>query len=158
MIATVSTLEKEQIAREAGAHEVIRYTEQDFQQATRALTEGQGVDVVYDSVGRDTFEGSLGCLRPRGLLALYGQSSGAVPPIDPQRLSAGGSLFLTRPTLKHYTASREELLSRSDDLFTGLATGSLRLRIDHAFPLAQAAEAHRYLEARKTRGKLLLIP
>jgi len=158
VIGTVSTAEKEQLAREAGVDEVIRYTETDFTVETRRLTEGRGVDVVYDSVGRTTFEGSLNALRPRGYMVLFGQSSGAVPPFDPQQLNAKGSLFVTRPTLAHYTADRAELLRRADDIFAWIASGELRVRIDTTFPLHQAAEAHRYLEGRRTRGKVLLIP
>ena len=124
----------------------------------RALTDGRGVEVVYDSVGKTTFDKSLNCLKPRGYLVLCGQSSGAVPPLDPQILNSKGSLFLTRPTLAHYIAERAELLERSGDLFEWIAGSELTVRIDRTFPLAQAAEAHRILEARKTHGKLLLIP
>ena len=144
--------------RKAGADEVIRYTEVDFQEETMRLTGGRGVDVVYDSVGKDTFMASLRCLRPRGYMVLYGQSSGAVEPIDPQILNRYGSLFLTRPSLGHYMLSREELLERAADLFAWLAEGRLEVRIDRSFPLAEAAEAHRYLEGRQTKGKVLLIP
>lgn len=158
VLGTVSTAEKEQLAREAGADEVIRYTETDFSAETRRLTEGRGVKVVYDSVGRTTFDGSLNALRPRGYMVLFGQSSGAVPPFDPQQLNAKGSLFVTRPTLAHYTADRAELLWRANDLFAWIASGELRVRIDTTFPLDQAGEAHRYLEGRRTRGKVLLIP
>ncbi len=158
VIGTASTAEKAALARGAGADEVVLYREANFAAEARRLTGGRGVDVVYDSVGRDTFDGSLACLRPRGLLALYGQSSGAVAPFDPQRLNQGGSLFLTRPTLGHYTASREELLGRADAIFGGAARGELRLTIGGTFPLGDAAEAHRRLEARATTGKLLLLP
>ena len=158
VIATASTEEKAALARSGGADEVIRYTEEDFAAATRRLTGGKGVDVVYDSVGKTTFDQSLSCLRPRGYMVLYGQSSGPVPPLDPQILNAKGSLFLTRPTLGHYIATREELLWRTRDLFGWSAAGELDVRIDVTFPLDQAAEAHRYLEDRQTKGKVLLIP
>ncbi|MGZ3681439.1 MAG: zinc-binding dehydrogenase, partial [Ktedonobacterales bacterium] len=125
---------------------------------TKRLTNGAGVDVVYDSVGKDTFDKSLNCLKPRGYLVLYGQSSGAVAPINPQVLNAKGSLFLTRPTLAHYILTREELLWRTGDLFNWIDAGQLKVTIDKTFPLADAAEAHRYLEARMTKGKVLLIP
>lgn len=156
IIGTVSTAEKEKLAREAGAADVIRYTESDFEAETKRLTSGRGVDVVYDSVGRTTFEKSLNCLRPRGLLALFGGSSGAVPPFDLIELSKKGSLFITRPTLKDYTATHEELLSRADDVLRAVQEGKLKVRMEHSYPLAQAAQAHRDLEARKTTGKLLL--
>lgn len=158
VIGTASTPEKVELARAAGADEVIRYTEVDFQEETRRLTGGRGVDVVYDSVGKDTFMQSLRCLRPRGYLVLYGQSSGAVEPLDPQLLNRYGSLFLTRPSLGHYMLTREELLGRAGDLFDWLAAGRLAVRIDRSFPLAEAAEAHRYLEGRQTKGKVLLVP
>lgn len=158
VIGTVSTQEKAGTAREFGADEVILYTQVDFEAEARRLTGDQGVEVVYDSVGATTFDKSLNCLKPRGYLVLYGQSSGAVPPLDPQELNRKGSLFLTRPSLAHYAAHREELLIRSGDLFNWMAAGELRVRVDQTFPLAEAAEAHRYLEGRKTRGKLLLIP
>jgi NADPH:quinone reductase len=137
---------------------VIRYTEQDFVAETRRLTEGKGVHVVYDSVGKTTFEGSINSLRPRGYLVLFGQSSGAVPPFDPQILNAKGSLFLTRPSLAHYSADREELLWRANELFDWIAAGELDLRVDRMVPLAEAAAAHRALEGRETAGKVLLIP
>lgn len=156
VIATVSTEEKARLASELGADEVILYTREDFREAARRLTDGRGVDVVYDSVGQATFEGSLGSLRPRGYLVLYGQSSGPVPPFDPAVLGRRGSLFLTRPVLSHYVAEREELLRRAGDLFRWLGTGELRMRIDRILPLAEAAEAHRALEGRQTMGKLLL--
>ena len=158
VIGTVSTEEKARLAKEAGADEVILYTQTDFEQEVKRLTDGRGVDVVYESVGRATFERSLNCLRPRGYLVLYGQASGAVPPFDPQILNAKGSLFLTRPSLAHYVADRKELLWRAGDLFQWLGSGELKVRIDQTFPLAEAAEAHRYLEARQTKGKVLLIP
>lgn len=158
VIGTASTPEKIQFAQEAGADEVIRYTEADFQEETMRLTDGRGVDVVYDSVGKDTFQQSLRSLRPRGYLVLYGQSSGAVAPLDPQALNRHGSLFLTRPSLGHYLADREELLWRTGDLFEWIAAGSLQVRIDQTYPLAEAAEAHRYLEGRKTKGKIVLLP
>lgn len=158
VIATVGTEEKAELARRAGADEVILYTQEDFEEATKRLTDGQGVDVVYDSVGKSTFMKGLNCLRPRGYMVLYGQSSGPVAPFDPQILNAKGSLFLTRPSLGHYAATREELLQRANDLFTWTAAGELEVRVDRTFPLAQAAEAHRYLEARQTKGKVLLIP
>lgn len=156
VIGTVSTAEKEKLARDAGAAEVIRYTEADFEVETKRLTGGRGVDVVYDSVGRTTFEKSLNCLRPRGLLVLFGGSSGAVPPFDLIELSRKGSLFVTRPTLKDYTATREELMSRADDVLRAVQAGKLQVRMEYSYPLAEAAQAHRDLEARKTTGKLLL--
>jgi NADPH2:quinone reductase len=158
VIGTASTPEKVELARTAGADEVIRYTEVDFRQETMRLTNNRGVDVVYDSVGKDTFMDSLRSLRPRGYMVLYGQSSGAVEPLDPQALNRLGSLFLTRPSLGHYMLTREELLQRAGDLFEWMASGRLEVRIDKSFPLAEAAEAHRYLEGRKTKGKVLLIP
>ena len=156
VIGTVSTEEKEALAREAGADEIIRYTEQDFEAEVKRLTDGRGVDAVYDSVGRDTFHKSLNCLRPRGYMVLYGQASGAVEPIDPQLLNRKGSLFLTRPSLGYYTQDRAELLSRASDLFDWIADGRLTVRIDKTFPLEEAAEAHRYLESRQSKGKVLL--
>lgn len=158
VIGTVSTDEKAALATEAGADAVILYTRQDFVAETRRLTGGRGVSVVYDSVGRSTFEGSLDCLEPRGMLVLFGQSSGPVAPVDPQALNSKGSLFLTRPTLGHYVASREELLSRARDVFGWIESGKLRVRIDRTYPLAEAAAAHRALEGRETKGKVLLIP
>jgi len=158
VIGTASTDEKIALARSGGADEVIAYTREDFEAATKRLTDGKGVNAVYDSVGKTTFDQSLNCLRPRGYLVLYGQSSGPVPPLDPQVLNAKGSLFLTRPTLGHYVATRDELLSRCDDLFGWIAQGQLDVRIDQTFPLAQAADAHRYLEDRQTKGKVLLLP
>lgn len=158
VIGTVSTEEKARLAREAGADEVILYTQVDFEKEARRLTDGKGVDVVYDSVGKTTFEQSLNSLKRRGYMVLYGQSSGPVGPFDPQILNAKGSLFLTRPTLGHYVADRAELLQRANDLFTWIEAGELQVRIDQTYPLAAAAEAHRYLQERKTKGKLLLIP
>jgi NADPH2:quinone reductase len=158
VIGTVSTPQKAELAKQAGADAVILYREQDFEAESCQLTAGRGVDVVYDSVGKDTFDKSLRSLRPRGMLVLFGQSSGAVSPMDPQTLAAKGSLFLTRPTLGHYTATREELLSRANDLFAWVKRGELKVRIDRTFPLADAAEAHRALESRGTTGKVLLIP
>jgi len=158
VIGTVSTQEKARLAQEAGADEIIFYTQTDFAQETRRLTDGVGAHVVYDSVGKTTFEGSLDSLRLRGYLVLFGQSSGPVPPLDPQVLNRKGSLYLTRPTLVHYIATREELLWRSGELFTWIKDGELKVRIDRTFPLSVAAEAHRYLEGRQTRGKVLLIP
>jgi NADPH:quinone reductase len=155
---TVGSEAKAQLARQAGADEVILYEKQDFEAEIKRLTGGRGVHVVYDSVGIATYEKSLRCLRPRGYLALYGQSSGSVPPLDPQLLAAGGSLFLTRPVLGHYVATHEELLGRAGDLFQRVISGELKLRIEHQFPLADAVQAHRDLEGRRTTGKMLLIP
>jgi len=155
---TVSTEEKARLAKEAGADEVILYTQVDFAEEIRRLTGGQGVDVVYDSVGRATFAGSLRSLKPRGMLVSYGQSSGPVEPLNIQLLNQHGSLFLTRPSLGHYAASRDELLWRAGDLFRWVREGTLKVRIDRELPLAEAAEAHRLLEGRATTGKLLLIP
>ena len=157
VIGTTSTGEKAALARQAGADEVILYTEQDPVAEVKRLTNGAGVQVVYDSVGRTTFEGSLSCLAPRGTLALFGQSSGPVAPIDPQVLNRKGSLFLTRPTLHHYVATRRELLERAEQVLGWVKEGRLKLRIWREFPLAQAAEAHRQLESRATTGKLLLV-
>ena len=158
VLGTVSTPEKAALAREAGADEVIRYTEQDFEAEVKRLTAGRGVQVVYDSVGQTTFEQSLRSLAPRGTLALFGQSSGPVAPVDPQILNRLGSLYLTRPTLGHYVATRAELMTRAGEVLGWVRDGSLRLRVDREVPLAQAAEAHRALESRATTGKLLLIP
>ena len=158
VIGTVSTEEKAALARENGADEIILYTRQDFVAETKRLTNGEGVHAVYDSVGKTTFDGSLDVLRPRGSLVLFGQSSGAVPPVNPQILNSKGSLFLTRPSLGHYVADRAELLWRAGDLFNWIAAGSLSIRIDRTFPLEAASEAHRALEARQTAGKVLLIP
>lgn len=158
VIATVSTQEKAELARKAGAHEVILYTETDFEAETKRLTNGRGVDVVYDSVGKTTFEKSLNCLRPRGLLALFGGSSGAVPPFDLIQLSTRGSLFVTRPTLKDYIATRAELEERASAVFNWVLQGKLKVRCEHTYPLAQAAQAQIDLTSRKTTGKLLLLP
>ena len=156
VIGTVSTQEKARIAREHGADEVILYTEQEFDVEVKRLTAGRGVDVVYDSVGKSTFDKSLNSLRPRGLMALFGQSSGPVPPTDLNILNGKGSLFVTRPSLGHYVAQRDELLWRAGDVLQWLEQGKLKLRIDRSYPLAEAAAAHRDLEGRKTAGKLLL--
>jgi NADPH2:quinone reductase len=158
VIGTVSTQEKADLAREFGADEVILYTQTDFVQETRRLTGGTGVHVVYDSVGKTTFDGSLDSLRPRGYMVLVGQSSGPVPPVDLGILNRKGSLYVTRPSLVYYIATREELLWRSGELFRWIEDGELKVRIDTTFPLAAAAEAHRYMEGRQTRGKVLLIP
>jgi NADPH:quinone reductase len=158
VIGTVSSEEKAKLAREAGADDIIFYTQADFESETKRLTGGKGVDVVYDSVGKTTFEKGLNILRPRGMMVLFGGSSGAVPPFDPIALSQKGSLFLTRPTLGHYTATRAELEMRADALFAMIAAKKLKLRIEHVYPLQEAQQAHRDLEGRKTTGKLLLIP
>ncbi len=158
MIATVSTDEKAKLAREAEADEVILYTQSDFEAETKRLTGGKGVDVVYDSVGQTTFEKGLNVLRPRGMMVLFGGSSGAVPPFDLIVLSQKGSLYVTRPTLVNYIATREELMARSGAVFGMIAAGKLKLRIAHTYPLAEVQQAHRDLEGRKTTGKLLLIP
>jgi NADPH:quinone reductase len=158
IIATVSTEEKARLAREAGADEIIFYTQSDFEAETKRLTGGRGVDVVYDSVGKTTFEKGLNVMRPRGMMVLFGGSSGAVPTFDPITLTGKGSLFLTRPSLTHYTNSRQELEQRSGAVFEMIREGKLKLRIEHIYPLAQAQQAHRDLEGRKTTGKLLLIP
>ena len=158
VIATVSTEEKAKLAREAGADEIILYTQADFEVETKRITSGKGVDVVYDSVGKTTFEKGLNILRPRGMMVLYGGSSGAVPAFDPITLTQKGSLFLTRPSLGHYIATREELTARSGAVFGMMAAGKLKLRIEHLYKLAEAQRAHRELEGRKTTGKLLLIP
>ena len=158
VISTVSTPEKAELAREAGAHDVSLYSQEDFEPAVKKLTGGRGVDVVYDSVGKETFERSLKCLRHRGMLALFGASSGSVPPFDLIQLSRGGSLFLTRPSLMHYVETREELEARSADVFARIERGTLKLRIHQSFPLAEAAKAQEALKSRATTGKLLLIP
>ena len=155
---TVSTEEKADLARAAGASEVILYTEQDFGDEVERLTDGEGVDVVYDSVGASTFSASLESLRPRGYMVSFGQSSGPIPPFNPGLLAAKGSLFLTRPTLADYAATREETVRRASDLFAWHASGDLKLRIGATFPLADADEAHRQLEGRKTTGKVVLLP
>ncbi len=158
IITTVSTEAKAALAREAGAHHVILYTQEDVPARVREITQGEGLPVVYDSVGKSTFEQSLQTLCPRGTLVLFGGASGAVPPFDLIRLSQMGSLYVTRPTLRDYVATREDLEQRARDIFRWVADGSLKLRIAHTYPLAEAAQAHRELEARATTGKLLLIP
>lgn len=156
VITTVSTDEKEALALDAGADHVLRYD--GFADRVRDLTDGRGVDVAYDGVGKDTFDGSLSSLRVRGTLALFGAASGPVPPVDPQRLNAGGSQFLTRPTMGHYLQDAAERRWRSDEIFAAAAAGSLKVRIGARYPLSQAAQAHRDLEGRKTTGKVLLVP
>jgi NADPH2:quinone reductase len=156
VLTTVSTEEKAELSRGAGADKVILYMQENFADAVKKFTGGEGLPVVYDSVGKTTFEDSLKCLRPRGLLALYGGSSGAVPPFDPMKLAAGGSLYLTRPTLKAYTQTRTELERRASDVFGWVASGALKVRIGHRYKLEDAAQAHRDLEGRKTTGKVLL--
>jgi NADPH2:quinone reductase len=158
IITTVSTDDKAALSREAGADHVVPYTSQDFEEAVKLLTGGKGVQVVYDSVGQTTFFKSLNCLAPRGMLVLYGQSSGTVAPFDPQLLAQRGSVFLTRPTLGNYTATRAELQDRATDLFGWIAAGKLRLRTEYEFPLKDAGKAHEALAGRKTTGKVLLIP
>jgi NADPH:quinone reductase len=158
VIGTTSTEEKAALAREAGAEHVILYTRADFVAETRRITGGKGVNVVYDSVGKDTFAKSLDCLSPRGMLVLFGQSSGPVEPFDPQLLAQKGSLFLTRPTLGHYVSTPEELLHRAGAVLGAIRAGELTVRIGATFPLAEAAEAHRQLAGRSTTGKVLLIP
>jgi NADPH2:quinone reductase len=158
VIGTVSNELKEKLARGAGADEVIRYTSQDFVSEVKRLTGGRGVQVVYDGVGRDTFAGSLDCLARRGMMVLFGQSSGPVPPLDAAILNQKGSLFLTRPSLFHYIATRDELVSRAGDVLGWIGAGKLALRVDAEYPLERAADAHRALEARATTGKLLLVP
>ena len=157
VIATVSTDEKAKIARDAGADEIIQYTHQDFEAETKRLTNGKGVDVVYDSVGKTTFEKGLNILRPRGMMVLFGGSSGPVPAFDLIQLSQKGSLYVTRPTLAHYIATRQELVQRADAVLGMIASGKLKLHIQHIYALKDAAQAHRDLEARKTTGKLLLV-
>jgi NADPH2:quinone reductase len=156
IIGTTSTEEKAALAREAGADEIVLYTKEDFQQAARRITAGVGVSVVYDSVGKTTFDKSLDSLRRRGYMVLFGASSGPVPPLDPQVLNRKGSLYLTRPTLGDYVSTREELLGRAADLFDWVSKGELKVRAEHVYPLAEAAKAHADLEARKTTGKILL--
>ena len=158
VIGTVSTEEKAKLAREAGADEVILYTQQDFEAETKRLTGGKGLDVVYDSVGKTTFDKGLNVLRPRGMMVLFGGSSGGVPPFDPLVLTQKGSLFLTRPSLNHYIMTSEELQARAGAVFEMIRKGKLKLRIQHTYPLAQVGQAHRDLEGRKTTGKLLLLP
>lgn len=158
VIGTVSTEEKAELARQAGANHVILYTQTDFEAETKRLTGNRGVDVVYDSVGRDTFDKSLNVLRLRGYMVLFGQSSGPVAPLDPNILNPKGSLYLTRPSLFHYIAGRDDLLWRAGDVLGWIKEGKLNVRIDRKLPLAQASEAHRLLAGRKTAGKLLLVP
>jgi NADPH2:quinone reductase len=158
VFTTVSTEEKAALSKSAGADEVILYTRTDFAAEVKRLTGGRGLPVVYDSVGKSTFEQSLTCLRTRGMMVLFGGASGAVPPFDLIRLSTMGSLYVTRPTLNDYVVTRTDLLARADDVLNGVADGTLKLRSEHSYPLAEAAEAHRDLEGRKTTGKLLLLP
>jgi len=158
VITTVSTTVKAELSREAGADEVILYSEQDFEEEVKRITGGKGVEVVYDSVGKTTFEKSLNCLKPRGMLALFGGSSGAVPPFDPIQLSSKGSLFLTRPTLWHYIATRAELEKRAGEVLGWAASGELKLRTEHIYPLHEAAQAQTDMESRSTTGKILLEP
>jgi NADPH:quinone reductase len=157
VVGTAGSDEKAKLARDAGADEVIVYTRQDFEVETKRLTDNQGVHVVYDGVGKSTFDQDLNVLRPRGYLVLFGGASGAVPPFDPIKLSQKGSLFLTRPTLIHYTSARQELEQRAGDVLSWVAAGKLKLRIEHKYKLEQAQQAHKDLEGRKTTGKLLLI-
>jgi NADPH2:quinone reductase len=158
VIGTVSTEDKAKLARAAGADDVILYTQQDFEAEVKRLTGGKGVHVVYDSVGKTTFDKGFNCLLPRGMMVLYGQSSGPVGPFDLQILNAKGSLFVTRPSLGHYTATRDELVQRAGELLGWIGARKLTLRMEFEFPLAEAAEAHRALEARRTTGKILLVP
>jgi NADPH2:quinone reductase len=158
VIATCGSEEKAELARRSGADHVVVYTEEDFVAAVAEFTDGRGVDVVYDGVGRATFRDGLGCLRPRGTMVLYGQASGPVEPLDPQELFQHGSLYLTRPSLGHYIAERSELEARAADLFGWIADGDLDVRVDTTFPLEGAGDAHRYLEGRNTKGKVLLLP
>ncbi len=158
VFTTVSSPAKAELSREAGAAEVILYTEQDFETEVKRLTNGKGVDVVYDSVGKTTFDKSLNCLRPRGLLALFGQASGAVPPFDLAQLNSKGSLYITRPSLWHYIATRSEFEWRAGDVLNWAARGELKLRTEHTYPLAEAAQAQIDMESRKTTGKILLVP
>ncbi len=158
VIGTASSDEKAQLAREAGADEVVIFTKQDFEAEVRQLTGGKGVDVVYDGVGKATFEKNLNVMRLRGMLVLYGMSSGAVPPVDPAKLSEKGSLYMARTTLAHFTATRDELLSRTSALFGMIADGRLHMRIAKKYPLAEAVQAHRDMEGRSFSGKLLLVP
>jgi NADPH:quinone reductase len=158
VIGTVSTDEKAALAKQAGADHVILYSKQDFEAEVKRITGGRGVDVIYDGVGATTFDKGLNCLRPRGVMALYGNASGPVGPLDLQRLNAGGSLFVTRPSLTHHIASREELLQRSGDVLGWIRDGKINLRVETTFPLEKAPDAHRALEGRQTTGKVLLIP
>jgi NADPH2:quinone reductase len=158
VIGSVSTVDKEKLARDAGADEVIRYTEVDFVEEIGKLTSGRGVDVVYDSVGRTTFDGSMKCVTRRGMLVLFGASSGPAPPVDPQRLNAAGSIYLTRPKTGDYTVTSEELRARAADVFAGVTSGALSVRIGGRYPLSAARTAHEDLQGRRTTGKLLLAP
>lgn len=158
VIGTVSSEEKGELARESGADDIIVFTKQDFEAEVKRLTGGKGVDVVYDGVGKATFEKNLNVMKMRGMLVLYGMSSGPVPPVDPAKLSEKGSLYMARTTLAHFTATREELIARTSALFAMIASGSLNVRIAKKYPLAKAAEAHRELEARHLTGKILLVP
>jgi NADPH:quinone reductase len=158
VVGTTSTPEKAKFARDAGADEVILYTEQNFLDEVRRLTGGKGVQVVFDSVGKTTFDGSIDCLVPRGMMVLFGQSSGPVPPLDPQVLNRKGSLYLTRPSIAHYTATPEELTARASELFGWIEAGWLRVHIDRTLPLGEASAAHAALESRRTIGKVLLVP
>ncbi len=158
VIGTVSTEEKANLARDAGADHVIRYDIRDFESEVKHITQGRGVDVVYDSVGRTTFEKSLSCLKRRGMMVLFGQSSGPVPPVDLTVLNAKGSIYVTRPSLTHYAATQEEIDWRAGDILEWITEGKLDIRIDRSFPLAEAAKAHQALEGRQTKGKVLLIP
>lgn len=158
VIGTTSTEEKASLARKAGADDVVLYSKQDFEPEVKRLTDGRGVDVVYDSVGVATFSKGLNCLRPRGMMVAFGQSSGAVPPLDPLVLNQKGSLFLTRPSLAHHCANREELLWRAREVLGWVASGNLDVRIGGRYTLSEASQAHRDLESRKTAGKLLLVP
>jgi len=158
VIGTVGTEEKAEVAKAAGADEVIIYTKQDFEAEVKRITDGKLCHVVYESVGKATFDKSINCLRPRGYMVLFGQASGQVDPIDPQILNQKGSLFLTRPSLGAYVATREELLGRANDIFGWIAAGKLDVRIDQSYPLREAGAAHSYLEGRQTKGKVLLIP
>ena len=158
VIGTAGSAEKTKLARGAGADETIDYEKQDFEAEVKRITDGKGVQVVYDGVGRSVFEKSLNCLAPRGMMVTFGNSSGPAPPVEPLTLTQKGSLFLTRPTLWHYIASREDLEARANDVLGWIASGKLKIRIGAEFPLAQAADAHRALEGRKTTGKVLLIP
>jgi NADPH2:quinone reductase len=158
VITTVSTEEKAALSRKAGATEVILYTQSDFESEVKRITDGKGVNAVYDSVGKTTFDKSLNCLKPRGYMVLFGASSGPIPAFDPLVLGSKGSLFLTRPSLAHYMLDRQELLQRASQVLQWIAEGSLHLQIDYVYPLSQAAKAHQDLEARLTTGKLLLLP
>jgi NADPH2:quinone reductase len=158
VLATTSSEEKAQIAKEAGADEVILYSQVDFVEEVRRLTDGKGVDVVYDGVGKKTFLKGLDCLKPRGMMVTFGNASGAPEAIEPRILVRKGSLFLTRPSIGHYLQDREDFLWRANDVFNWLATGTLRVQIDKEFPLEKVADAHRYMESGATKGKVLLIP